>query len=274
MGFKQSLKKNKVVHMVSRIAASPVFFLQYMKSEWEARLRKRGKIYFEYMWIKNLRNSHLGERCFVVATGPSLTMEDLDLIKNEFCFGMNSCALALDKTQWRPDVYAIQDEYIYETLNEVLSEIGEDNLKDVWVGNNIASLFDVPKRFKQYSLHYLDNKFFHFKGYGTFKFSDDCYSCVYSNYSIVFAILQMACYMGFKEIYLLGCDCNYTQKKNHFIDYDYKDPRIAVSGDSLIQGHYEFKKFADAMGVKVVNCTRGGMLKVYPRKKLEDVLVG
>lgn len=273
MDFKQSLKKNNVVHTASRIIASPIFFLQYIKSEWEARLRKNGKIYSEYIWIKDLQDSHLGERCFVVATGPSLTMGDLDLIKNEFSFGMNSCALALDKTQWRPNVYAIQDEYVYEELNEKLSEIGEDKLKKVWVGNNIASLFDVPKRFNQYPLHYLDHKFFHFKGYGSFKFSDNCYNCVYSDYSVAFAILQMACYMGFKEVYLLGCDCNYTQEKKHFIEHKYTGPEVTVAGDRLIQGHYEFKKFADAMGVKVVNCTRGGMLEVYPRESLEDVLM-
>lgn len=40
----------------------------------------------------------------------------------------------------------------------------------------------------------------------------------------------------------------------------------------MIAGHYEFKKFADSLGIKIVNCTRGGMLEVYPRMNLEDVL--
>ena len=49
-----------------------------------------------------MKNTHVGERCFVVATGPSLTFEDLNALKDEFCFGMNSCVLALDKTEWTP----------------------------------------------------------------------------------------------------------------------------------------------------------------------------
>ena len=33
-----------------------------------------------------------------------------------------------------------------------------------------------------------------------------------------------------------------------------------------------FKEWAEKKGFKVYNCTRGGMLEVYPRKSLEEVL--
>lgn len=266
------LKKNKAIDTVSRIVAYPMFKARYNKSDKEARKRFFGADIPKYRWIKTLHNKYEGARCFVVATGPSLTMKDLELIKSELSFGMNSCVLALDKTQWRPDFYAIQDEYVYEKIEGVLKDISEQDLKEIWVSESVASKFTLPDRFRVFSLHYLDHKMFHSKGYGEFKFSDDCYGCIYDGYTITFSILQMACYMGFKEIYLLGCDCNYNQKKSHFVEYGHKDPKAAIMGDKMIQGHYEFKKFADAIGVKVVNCTRGGMLEVYPREKLEDVL--
>lgn len=79
--------------------------------------------------------------------------------------------------------------------------------------------------------------------------------------------------MGFKEIYLLGCDCNYNQTKKNFIEHGAKDPNASIMGDRLIYTHSMFDKFAKAHGVQVYNCTRGGMLEVYPRKKLEDVLI-
>lgn len=270
--FKQLLKKNKVIDIAARIVAYPAFRIQYIKSDREVKERKYGGENPKYEWIKTLENKYQGERCFVVATGPSLTIDDLDLIKNEYGFGMNSCILAFNKTSWRPNFYAIQDEYVYEKLERELNNISGEDLKEIWVSENVASKISLSKRFKIFSLHYLDHKMFHPKGFGEFKFSNDCYSCIYDGYTITFSIMQLACYMGFKEIYLLGCDCDYNQKKGHFVEYGHKDPKSAIMGDKMIQGHYEFKKFADSIGVKVINCTRGGMLEVYPRMSLENVM--
>ena len=32
------------------------------------------------------------------------------------------------------------------------------------------------------------------------------------------------------------------------------------------------KEYADSNGIKIINCTRGGMLEVFPRMSLEEVL--
>ncbi len=85
-------------------------------------------------------------------------------------------------------------------------------------------------------------------------------------------MMQFAVYMGFKEIYLLGCDCDYCQPKKHFIEFSHRHKIKTLESERVIYVHGEFKKFADSHGVKVVNCTRGGKLEVYPRMALEDVL--
>ena len=137
-------------------------------------------------------------------------------------------------------------------------------------------MFNVPSTFKVFPFHILDHKMYNRKGWGHGKimFSRDCYSIVYDGYSIIFSLLQLACYMGFKEICLLGCDCNYDSGRRHFIEYEpvKYDTSIETASERLIRIHGEFKKFADSIGVKVINCTRGGMLEVYPRKSLEAVL--
>lgn len=91
---------------------------------------------------------------------------------------------------------------------------------------------------------------------------------VYDGYSIALSLMQLAVYMGFKKIYLIGSDCNYNQKKKNFIEhganinFEAKD----IAGTRIIVAHEKFKKFADSHQVEVFNCTRGGMLEVYPRK--------
>lgn len=270
--FKQLLKKNNTIDTITRIIAYPMFLYQYKKSNQFALKRKLGYQDNRYLWIKKLYNSHKDERCFIVATGPSLLMEDLEKIKNEYSFSMNSIIKAFSKTKWRPNFYMIQDEYVYDKLEQELSKIAEQENFIIASGGIIPQKYTSAKIYKEFALHYLNHKMFHRKGYGEFKFSDDCYSMIYDGYTVTFSVLQMACYMGFKEIYLLGCDCNYNLSKSHFIDYGHHDPKAAIMGDKMIYGHYEFKKFADSKGIKVINCTRGGMLEVYPRRDLETVL--
>ena len=40
--------------------------------------------------LRQFKNKHIGQRCFIVATGPSLTIEDVSKLKNEICWSMNS----------------------------------------------------------------------------------------------------------------------------------------------------------------------------------------
>lgn len=44
-----------------------------------------------------LKDSHRGERCFIVGNGPSLKNTDLSLLKNEFAIGMNRVFLASEE---------------------------------------------------------------------------------------------------------------------------------------------------------------------------------
>jgi hypothetical protein len=105
------------------------------------------------------------------------------------------------------------------------------------------------------------------------KFSDDCSAIVYDMFSVTHSLIQMAVYMGFSEIYLLGADCNFPKgKKVHFKDYGVNDPTIDTTGDRNITGYLEVKKYTDAHGIKVYNATRGGALEVFERKSLEEVL--
>lgn|SRR5574344_580477 len=265
--------KNSTFGNLARVLARPYFWFKYQKSDFEVWLRKNGRIKSKkYLWIKSLKNKYEGKWCFVVATGPSLTMSDLDFIKDEFSFGMNSCICALDRTKWVPTLLGLEDEFVYEKLEETILKESEGRLKNkIFVSNVVANICPSARRFKQFFHHYLDHKF-NPKHTGEIKFSDECYDCVYDGFSITFSILQLAVYMGFKEIYLLGCDCSYTGPKAHFIEHGVRDPNAGIMGDRLIYTHSLFNEFAKKHGVQVFNCTRGGMLEVYPRKSLEDVL--
>lgn len=270
--FIQALKKHKTLDAFARILYHPLFLLQSGKETRQAEERANGKDDPLYTWLKARKNQYQGKACFVVATGPSLRTADLELLRDVYSFSMNSCILSFGETSWRPDFYGIQDVYVYEKLKAHLEQLPAEELGEIWVGDPIQRKFPLPNHFRVYPLHLLDHKMYHPRGYGSFRFSDNCYVCVYDGYSVTLSLMQLACYLGFTEIYLLGCDCNYDQPKTHFKEYGYLDPKAKVMGDKLIAGHEAFRRFTEKAGVKVINCTRGGMLEAYPRMTLEAAL--
>lgn len=59
--------------------------------------------------LRELKNIHQGERCFIVGTGPSLSISDLEMLKGEVTFGTNRIYELYNQTNWRPTYYINQD---------------------------------------------------------------------------------------------------------------------------------------------------------------------
>ena len=257
----------------SPAGAWPWLAAQERRAGQEAAARHAGAADPRYQWILEHKDRYKGQRCFVVATGPSLTMEDLDRIRGEISFSMNSCLLALDQTAWRPDFYLIQDRHVYRTLAPCWKgSRGPGCRRYGW-----AAPLRTPAPCRRGSKaipstcwttgcttgRVRDLPFF--RGTAT--------GCICDGYSVVFSALQMACYMGFREICLLGCDCSYSGPRSHFRPYGYRDPRRTGWGTSCWRATPPSGSFAEARGVRVLNCTRGGALEVYPRVLLETIVL-
>ncbi len=269
--LKLKIKKNKFLDSTSRIICYPILKSEWNRSNREMNKRHKGYIDQKYLWIKNLKESHKGESCFIVATGPSLTIEDLNLLheKHIFCFGMNSILKLFDQTSWRPNIYGIQDIYVYDKMKADINNYVNGSNNDCLM---IKANYIENDKLKSFYLNLLDHKMFHKKTYGKFQFSDDCYAGIYDSFSITFSLMQLAVYMGFTNIYLLGCDCNYNLPKTHIVDYGHKDPKAPIMGDKMIEGHQHFSDWIKDKNVNVFNATRGGMLEVYPRVDITEIL--
>lgn len=243
-----------------------------MDSEMEAEAQKRrnGQIEEKYKSLLRYKDFFKGERCFIVANGPSLLLEDLEIIKNEYCFGMNSIIKLFDDTTWRPTFYGIQDWGVYEKMKDYIEA---SDLKNIFVSDELAEAFNVPKTYIRFPL----NRYYHLYetqcGKYFSKFSNNAYAIVYDGFSITYSLIQLAIYMGFKKIYLLGTDCNYVKgAKNHVVESGHIDRRDYLNYPKMISGYKEVKKYIADKDIIVVNCTRGGKLEVFPRRPLKTVL--
>lgn len=115
------------------------------------------------------------------------------------------------------------------------------------------------------------------------RFSPDCRKIIYVGQTVIYLSLQLAYFMGFSEVYLIGMDHHYEFPKsmktflgeftsmeddsNHFHpDYfgkgkKWHDPQL----DRVELAYAKAKQVFENAGRKVMNATVGGRLEIYPR---------
>lgn len=238
-------------------------------------------------YIKSIRDLHKGERCFVIGNGPSLIPQDLDRLKNEYSFATNKIYHIFNKTAWRPSYYVCID-------NNVIAEEIE----------NIKTIGDYPKfinfhaarygRDEHSNIRYICTKGkFHVNLYKpqVSELNEDVSEYVAWVHTVTVTAIQIAIYMGFKEIYLLGVDHSYANvadskgriHTNPAVKADYfagmmgtgseAGNRAIVTNVDAMNYSYELaRKFAEQKRVKIFNATRGGKLEVFERVDFDELM--
>ena len=233
--------------------------------------------------IKDYKEKHHGEDCFIIGNGPSLTPEDLDKIQQSgvVTFASNRIYKMFDKTTWRPTYITVADESMI-TSKDVLYGV-EIAKPMMFFTRSQFSLFvkDVkaPKCLlrTKYSRKYLDNPIF----------SVYCEKEIYDIATVTFFSLQLAAYMGFKRIYLIGMDNRYAYSKlrdgtivrnegvldHHNDDNILPNPKTAVPTWELDTAFACAERYSKANNFRIYNATRGGYLESFERVPFEKVIL-
>lgn len=251
------------------------FFNNYICFPIRKQLKKMGLGNKKLEKIREIKDIHKGKRCFVIATGPSLTLDDVLKLKNEYTIGINSIFKLYNQTDWRPTYYAMTD---YNLTNEITKN-GILNVDDFATSKCFVNIINRKKVIGE-KIIYVENCWldhaYHYGKSDSFKYDKDLALGVYDYYSITHECIVYAIYMGFSEIYLIGADNDYLGEKKHFLNYD-SDNNISVRRAEIIQnandiGYNMIKKISDSEDVKIYNCTRGGRLELFPRIELDSIV--
>ncbi len=233
--------------------------------------------------IQKLKDIHKGERCFIVANGPSLTSNDLDMLskQNVITFAMNRIYKIFPQTEWRPTYYVCEDINIFHESMDDINKIP-------------AKLKFVPVNHHWYNDVDIENAVYFWANYNRKKdypnsFSPDISKQMDSMGTVTFTCMNIAAYMGFTEIYLLGVDHNYTvtineegetvvdkNAKDYFCDNydaDIKDIVVHDMGQNT-RAYRKAKAYCDENGINIYNATRGGKLEVFPRVDFDSIISG
>lgn len=192
--------------------------------------------------IGEFKNLHVGKRLFILASGPSLSTLDLSPLERRLVMGLNRSFFAFPDTLY----HCVMDHRLFDLYPDLL--------------HHTRCLFTLEDRPWGLPIKLL----------GSEGFSEDLEKGIYSGYTIVYLALQVATYMGFKEIFILGLDLKLDGGRTHFFGYDYRSR--SHESTEFPRMHkmlcYGAEKLTD-LGVKVYNCSQESTLECFEKVTYE-----
>jgi len=231
--------------------------------------------------MKNLKNIYSGQRLFVMGNGLSLKDTPLDLLKDEYSFGINRIGMIFDKTEWRPNFF------FCATFRARWSESYKDDvLKCIqlgipsFIGKRIKSVIGTKyKNVRYINCLHLGKK--HTDPKDSWWQKDISEKVSLYGQSLL-GVMQIAVYMGFSPIYIVGIDGYKPDKKgpdlNHF-DPEYETPKHRHSNKwfkehitRIKKSHQFIYKITKEMGIDVFDATVVENSSPYPKVNIEEIL--
>lgn len=281
MSSDQSIKVDGVVFPPAMKDAGIRDLSRYLDKENTGDLRK-----FDTECMSQFYNMFKGERCFIIGNGPSLNRHDLTLLEGEYTFGVNSFYYKTRETGYRPFFYVVEDTSV---MNENLDEIRSYYAPFRFFPTAYRPLLSPSPN----TFFFKMNRGFYEKSspnYCVPRFSTDASKELFCGQSVTYINLQLAFFMGFTEVYLIGMDFDYvipdtherkgdiilstTDDPNHFhkdyfgVGKTWKDPKL----DRVLMNYRMADLAYSSVGRKIYNATIGGKLEIFDRVDYEGLL--
>lgn len=242
---------------------------------------------------KKYLNKYKGQRCFVIGNGPSLRQQDLRLLEREVVFTVNDFSSHPDLMKIKPNFHLFADPLYFDEKpifqQDMLRQFKEMCLKENEptffvhsMGYDVLNKLDMDQKYDVHfftPLYNFEDQVLHY---------DFC-KCITCFSTVVQYAIALAIYMGFSEIYLLGCDCTgiieYCKTKEgdfetqgHFYDLTEEQKEVSKKGVPNLQSEAVFQGWTDMLrgyrmlgkwcsknNVLLANATSGGVLDSLPR---------
>lgn len=215
--------------------------------------------------IRELKDCHKGERCFVIGNGPSLRNTDMTRLRGEFTFGLNRIFLAFDELGFSTScLVSINDLVVEQSAAEIQS-------------------LAIPKFISWRARRWLtaqNNLNFLYTTYTGPKFAKNAAGRLWEGATVTYVALQLAFHFGFSEVVLIGVDHSFATQgtpnttvvsqgddPNHFNPkYFGKGFRWQLPDLETSEIAYRMAKHAyESESRRILDATVGGKLQIFPK---------
>jgi glycosyltransferase involved in cell wall biosynthesis len=223
-----------------------------------------------------------GKRCFIIGNGPSINATDLTKIKDEITFGVNCIFYHFDKMGFKPTFYVVEDTLVAEDrAHEINNLEGTNKILGNYLKYCLKEDKDVIWANVRFEWDYPD--FPHF--------SKDAGKRLWVGGTVSYLCMQLAYYMGFSKVYLIGFDHSYnipqdtevsgtvitsnSDDPNHFHPgyfgkgKRWHDPRL----DRMEKAYRRAKSAFNEDGREIYNATIDSKLEIFPKRDYDALFL-
>ena len=209
----------------------------------------------------DLYQKHKGQECLIIGNGPSLKNVPLDFLKKYPSFGTNRIYLLDDFT---PTYYCSVNPLVIGQFTEDIAKIEAPKF--------------LPAQFC------FDESCLPLQSSGIPVFSQDASAWIYEGYTVTFVCMQLAYYMGFDTVLLVGVDHSfkYDGRPNEQRLLDGDDPNhfskdyfrgVQWNNPDLVRSEHAYKLARAAFEVRhkrIINLTPGTKEQALEKGNIDD----
>jgi hypothetical protein len=223
-------------------------------------------------WLSTLRmfsmkGKHADERGFIIGNGPSLAKMDLSPLRNENTFGLNRIYLLFPKIGFHTTYHVCVNRLVIEQCAHDIESLPMPKFINFHARDAIRFTPDMMFVRDPYIEEPLG-------------FSKQPASRIWEGATVTYVAMQLAFFMGFQQIVLIGVDHSFATKgepgktviapgsdPNHFDpNYFGKGFRWQLPDLETSERAYELAKLHfERDGREILDATVGGQLQVFPK---------
>jgi hypothetical protein len=252
-----------------------LFGLNLLEKEGLGKKIEEARDYFRWRrkfapLLRQFKDKHKGEDCFIIGNGPSLKHMDLSSIRDYHTFGQNKIFM-LDKVD-------LNLSYLVSVNKLVIEQSAREfeAMKCPVFLSYTAAKGVVAEQPNIQRLHTLN----------LWSFYEDISQPICEGNTVTFVSLQIAYYMGFKRVFLIGVDHSFKQTgqshetqvykgddENHFHPDYFKGQQWQLADVYGSEVSYHLANyFYQKDGRQILDATLNGKLDVFPKVSFEEAI--
>jgi hypothetical protein len=221
--------------------------------------------------IQTFSGLHLNSTLYLIANGPSLAKMDIELLKGRDVMVMNRFYIMFKKLSFIPKYLVCVEETVLDRFQEDMSTLP----CTTFVNWRVRDRFRNSHFLKE---SYALNPFFQYDLTKPTQFGG----------TVTFACLQLAYYMGYKDVIIIGMDHRFKETgtpatpeiRTYEKDESHFDPNYFPKGMKWMLPDLEKSEFSYRLarvayekdGRRIIDCTIDGNCNVFEKGRLEDYL--
>ena len=224
--------------------------------------------------LESLRNKHAGQRAVIICNGPSLNQTDMSKVRDEISFCMNRSYLMFDEWELTPTYFTLTNELVLQQfLVDIqalpMPKFTDFAYRDMLKPEHGTTYFRLPPRLAD-------------------KFQGDLREPISSGGTVTFATLQIAYFLGFRDVIIIGMDHRFAAKgvpsaaeiRTGDVDPDHVHPNYFPKGmkwelPDLVRSELAYSQARaqyEQDSRRIIDATVGGACCIFEKMSLEEAL--